>query len=110
MNETIRFRIRRSPADGGAGNGYQEYDVPFTRGMSVMDGLDYIYEHLDGSLAYYDHAACNQGICRRCLARIDGQTGLLCQTLVTADTTVEPIPTQDVERDLVTKRGRDRNG
>jgi len=107
LNETVRFRIRRSPSEGVPSDGYQEYEVPFTRGMSVMDGLDYIYEHLDGSLAYYDHAACNQGICRHCLARINGQNGLLCQTLVTEDTTVEPLPMQDVERDLVTKWRRD---
>ena len=110
MNKTVRFRIRRSPTGGAPGNEYQEYDVPYTRGMSVMDGLDYIYEHLDGTLAYYDHAACNQGICRQCLAQIDGKAGFLCQTLVTADTVVEPLPSQDVERDLVMKSGRRRDG
>ena len=36
---------------------YREYHVPFEPGMSAMDVLDYIYQHLDGTVAYYDHAA-----------------------------------------------------
>jgi succinate dehydrogenase/fumarate reductase-like Fe-S protein len=104
---TVRFRIHRSsPA------GTRVFDVPFHEGMSVMDGLDFVYEHLDGSLAYYDHAACNQGICRRCLASINGEVGLLCQTLVARGSEIEvaPLPSQRVERDLVTGRGKDDDG
>ena len=41
---------------------YQEYRVPFEEGMSAMDVLDYIYQNLDSTLAYYDHAGCSLGI------------------------------------------------
>lgn len=105
MNGTVEIRVHRfDPAADKSGH-YQTYEIPLVQGMSVMDALDYIYENLDGSLAYYDHAACNQGICRRCLVRINGETGLMCQTLVTGDITLDPLPRFDVVRDLVTKKG-----
>ena len=40
---------------------YQTYQVPFEKGMSAMTALDYIYQNLDGTLAYYDHAGCDLG-------------------------------------------------
>ena len=51
---------------------YQTYQVPLEKGMSTMTALDYIYQNLDGSLAYYDHAACDLGICARCTGRRAG--------------------------------------
>ena len=41
---------------------YQAYEVPWETGMSAMTALDYIYNNLDGTLAYYDHAGCDLGI------------------------------------------------
>jgi succinate dehydrogenase/fumarate reductase-like Fe-S protein len=81
------------------------YGVPLTEGMSVLGALDYIYENLDATLAYYDHAACAQGICKTCLAKINGKAGLLCQTLLTDDVTLEPAGKFKVVRDLVTETG-----
>ena len=83
----------------------QDFEVPLTEGMSVLGALDYIYENLDATLAYYDHAACAQGICKTCLAKIDGKGGLLCQTLLKGDVTVEPAGRFKVVRDLVTDSG-----
>jgi succinate dehydrogenase/fumarate reductase-like Fe-S protein len=83
----------------------QEFEVPVTEGMSVLGALDYIYENLDPTLAYYDHAACAQGICKTCLAKIDGKPGLMCQTLVKGDVRVEPAGKFKVIRDLVTETG-----
>ena len=83
---------------------YQNYQVPFSEGMSAMDVLDYIYQNFDSTLAYYDHAACALGICARCLGRINGKTGLLCQTIVEGEVCLEPVSEKRVIRDLVTKR------
>ena len=48
----------------------QLYQVPLPADgtHTVMDVLDYIYEKLDGTLSYYRHSVCNQGICGRCAA------------------------------------------
>jgi len=59
---------------------YETYEVPLTEGMSVLDILDYIYENIDSSLAYYDHAACRHGICGGCAVVVNGKTCLACQT------------------------------
>ena len=84
---------------------YQTYTVPLVPGMTVMDALDYVYEHLDGTLAYYDHAACKQSICARCTLVVNGRPILSCNAVVTGDTKVEPLPRARVVRDLVYERG-----
>jgi succinate dehydrogenase/fumarate reductase-like Fe-S protein len=81
---------------------FQSYQVPLSQGMSAMDVLDYIYQNLDGSLAYYDHAGCSLGICAKCTGRINGKPGLFCQTMVSGDITLEPASVSRVVRDLVT--------
>jgi len=84
---------------------YQTYRVPFEKGMSAMSALDYIYQTLDSTVAYYDHAACDLGICARCAGKINGKPGLLCQTVIAEDVTLEPVSKSKVLRDLLTKKG-----
>ena len=83
---------------------FEEYQVPFTPGMSAMDALDYIYQKLDGSLAYYDHAGCSLGICAKCTGKVNGKPALFCQTLVREDITLEPVSRSKVIKDLVAER------
>jgi len=80
---------------------YQTYEVPLTEGMTVLDVLDYIYENIDGSLAYYDHAACRHGICGGCTLVVNGKTCLACQTPVYEDIIIEPPSKFKRIRDLV---------
>ncbi len=82
----------------------QSYLVPVAEGMSVLGALDYIYETLDSTLAYYDHAACAQGICKICMSKINGEPALLCQTQLVEDMIVAPLDKYVVVRDLVTTR------
>ncbi len=83
---------------------YDPYDVPWCEGMSAMDALDYIYQNLDSTLAYYDHAGCALGICARCTGRINGKPGLLCQTRISGDVILDPLNVNRVIRDLVVSR------
>jgi len=83
---------------------FKEYQVPFEPGMSVMNALDYVYQNLDSSVAYYDHAGCCLGICGRCTGKVNGKSGLLCQTMVEGDIVVEPVNAARVIRDLVVSR------
>ncbi len=83
---------------------FKEYIIPFSPGMSGMDILDYIYQNLDGGLAYYDHAACALGVCARCMGKINGKPGLLCQTIVTGDVILEAFGQGAIVRDLVVER------
>jgi succinate dehydrogenase/fumarate reductase-like Fe-S protein len=85
---------------------YQTYEVPFEEGMSVMDALDHIYQNLDGTLAYYDHAGCSLGICGRCTGKINGKPGLFCQTPVQGGVVLDPVKEDRVLRDLVTLKSK----
>ncbi len=83
---------------------YKVYEVPYEEGMSAMTALDYIYENLDGTLSYYDHAACDLGICARCTGMINGRPGLLCQAKIEGDVTLEPQSRNRVLKDLITQK------
>ena len=83
---------------------YKIYEVPCEKGMSAMTALDYIYLNLDGTLAYYDHAACDLGICGRCTGKINGKVALFCQTVIQEDTTLEPLSQSKIIKDLVVQK------
>lgn len=80
---------------------YEVYDVPVDGETSVLDVLDYIYDNIDHTLAYYSHTACKRGVCGRCMLMVNGRASLACQTMVSGDVTIEPPPKFKVIRDLV---------
>ncbi|MFQ5710853.1 MAG: 2Fe-2S iron-sulfur cluster-binding protein [Candidatus Geothermarchaeales archaeon] len=99
--KTVKIRILRFTPSVDKEPHHQTYGVPIVSGMSVLDVLDYIYNNLDSTLAYYSHAACHRGICGRCTLLINGKASLACQTAISEDTTIEPLPKIKVVRDLV---------
>lgn len=102
--ESIKAKVFRFNPDKDPEPYFQEYEVPWEENMTAMDVLDYIYQNLDGALAYYDHAACKLGICARCLGLVNGRPGLLCQANVSAEMTIEPPAGKKIIRDLVYER------
>ena len=104
-DQTINIKVFRFDPEKDKAPCYKDYAVPLLEGMSAMDALDYIYQHLDSTLAYYDHAGCSLGICARCNGRINGKPGLFCQTPLAGDATLEPLSADKVIKDLVIRRG-----
>jgi fumarate reductase iron-sulfur subunit len=102
--KTIKVKVFRFDPSIDRELYYKTYEVPFEEGLSAMDCLDYIYQNLDGTLAYYDHAGCSLGICGRCTGKINGKPGLICQTRVEGDITLEPLNQEKVLKDLVIKK------
>jgi succinate dehydrogenase/fumarate reductase-like Fe-S protein len=101
----IKIQVSRFEPSLDQAPHFEQYEIPAQEGMSVMQALDYIYENLDDTLAYYDHAACAQGICGRCSVSINGKTTLLCQTLFSENQVVD-IPAHNKRiKDLVYDRG-----
>ncbi len=89
---------------------YETYELPITKEdrYTVMDILEYIYFNCDTSLSFFNHSACNHGICGRCGLKINGKAGLACTVLVESDElTLEPINSH-VVKDLVVRRGANR--
>lgn len=84
---------------------FQEYDVPVIEEekWTIMDVLNFINLNLDSSLSYYRHSICNQGICGRCLVKINGKVGLACVNRVTSDELVLEPKNSKIVKDLVTE-------
>jgi fumarate reductase iron-sulfur subunit len=102
--EMIKVKVFRLDPSVDKEPRYETYEVPWAEGLSAMNALDYIYQSLDSTLAYYDHAGCDLGICGQCTGRINGKPGLFCQTPIRGETTLEPISRDRVLRDLVTMK------
>jgi succinate dehydrogenase / fumarate reductase iron-sulfur subunit len=102
MAGTVEFRIvRYDPATDGEPRELS-YDVPVGARERVLDGLNYIKWHLDGSLAY--RRSCAHGVCGSDAMVINGAVALACQTLIRSlepPVVVGPLETFAVIKDLV---------
>src|SRR3989304_6083481 len=67
---TVTVRVSRFHPETDRSSGQQDYLVPAGPGMTVLDALVYIKEHLDGSLTY--RSSCRMGICGSCGMFISG--------------------------------------
>lgn len=76
-----------------SGNGdirYDRYEIPVSRGMSILEALFYIQDYLDSSLAF--RYACRGAICGSCGMTIDKVPLLACRTQVsTVKTSKKPV-------------------
>ncbi|SEO72229.1 succinate dehydrogenase / fumarate reductase iron-sulfur subunit [Halogranum amylolyticum] len=81
---------------------FDEFHVPFHKGMTVLDALMYARDHYDSSLTF--RHSCRQAVCGSDALFINGRQRLGCQTQV-ADldepVRIEPLPHQEVVKDLV---------
>lgn len=81
----------------------QSYRIPLRERWTVLDGLNHIKNHVDGTLSY--RSSCRMGICGSCGMTVNGEPKLGCATFL-ADYTqgllrVEPLNNFPVIRDLV---------
>jgi len=81
---------------------YQTYQVPFTDDMSVLQGLQYIKDEVDGTLTF--RWSCRMAICGSCGSMIDGIPRLMCQTFLRdyhpGTLRIDPLNHFPVVRDL----------
>ncbi|MGE5619667.1 MAG: succinate dehydrogenase iron-sulfur subunit [Sphingomonadaceae bacterium] len=82
---------------------FQTYQVPVAQGMTVLQGLFYVTDRLDGSLAY--RSCCRAGVCGSCAMFINGAYRLACETQIgwfpDGQITIGPLPRLKVIKDLV---------
>jgi succinate dehydrogenase / fumarate reductase iron-sulfur subunit len=81
---------------------FDDFHVPFHKGMTVLDALIYARDHFDSSLTF--RHSCQQAVCGSDAMFVNGRQRLCCKTQI-ADLEepirVEPLPHQDVVKDLV---------
>jgi fumarate reductase iron-sulfur subunit len=82
---------------------WQSYQVPFTEDMSVLQGLQFIKDDIDGTLAF--RWSCRMAICGSCGMMINSKPSLSCQTflrdLLPGPVRIEALAHLPIERDLV---------
>jgi succinate dehydrogenase/fumarate reductase-like Fe-S protein len=95
-----RLRIRRG--DGADDARYDEFDLQYTEGASVLDGLITIRNEQDPSLAVR-FSCLNANVCKECTIQVNGKVEYACiAKLEPGVTTLDPLPGKRVIRDLVT--------
>ena len=97
-----RFRIWRGDAQAG---GFQDYTTEVSEGMVVLDAVHQIQAESANDLAVRWN--CKAGKCGSCSAEINGKPRLMCMTRLSdlpldEGTTIEPMKTFPVKKDLVT--------
>ena len=101
--QQITFKIQRYNPEQGGTLYFQEFTVPSSRGMTVLDGLIHIKENLDSTLAF--RTSCRMAICGSCGILINNYPHLACHTQIeefhAARLTVKPLPNLAVIKDLV---------
>jgi fumarate reductase iron-sulfur subunit len=103
MPDLITMQVARYRPEQEAQPTVQEYEVPLRDDWSVLDGLNYIKDQLDGSLSF--RWSCRMGICGSCGMTVDGDARLTCESFLVdyapGPVRVEPLRNFPVARDLV---------
>lgn len=101
-DRTARLRVRRG--SGSEAPCYDEFEVPFENGATVLDALLWIRGHADPTLAVR-YSCINANVCKECTIAIDGVVDYACTTRLIPDRVMmlEPLPGKVQLRDLVSE-------
>ena len=77
---TIVLEVMRYDSEHDAEPRFQSYEIPYTDDMSVLQGLQYVKDHLDGTLTY--RWSCRMGVCGSCGMMVNGQPRLTCSAFL----------------------------
>lgn len=95
----VKVRVLRFNPTKDKQSHYRDYEVPFRQGLTVLMALNYIYENIDTSLAYY--YSCRIGKCGGCTVMVNGKAAMACTTPVEGDMVLEPLKGYEVVKDLI---------
>jgi fumarate reductase iron-sulfur subunit len=107
MANRIALQVARYRPEQESEVTFQEYEVPCPKEWVVLDGLNYIKDHMDGTLSY--RWSCRMGICGSCGMTVNGEPKLTCATFLTdygaGPVRIEPLRNFPIIRDLVVEIG-----
>jgi succinate dehydrogenase/fumarate reductase-like Fe-S protein len=82
---------------------WQSFEVPFDPGQSVLDGLRWLRQTKDPTLAIR-FSCINANACKECMMQVDGETVYACTArLEPREMSLAPLPNKKLIRDLVTE-------
>jgi fumarate reductase iron-sulfur subunit len=103
MADEVKLKIARYRPEQKPEPYFDEYEVPYREDMVVLDALNYIKDHIDGSVTY--RWSCRMGVCGSCGMMVNGEPRLTCAVFLREfyprPVTVEPLQYFPVIRDLV---------
>jgi len=107
MADRITLQVARYRPEDGPEATFKEYEIPIRKEWSVLDGLNYIKDHLDGTLSY--RWSCRMGICGSCGMNVNGEPKLTCGTFLShcgpGPVRIEPLRNFPIVRDLIVDIG-----
>ena len=103
MTDRITLQVERYRPEQETEPTWQSYEVPLREDWSVLDGLNYVKDHLDGTLSY--RWSCRMGICGSCGMMVNGDPTLTCGAFLIdyapGPVRIEPLANFPVIRDLI---------
>jgi fumarate reductase iron-sulfur subunit len=103
MSDTITLEVLRYHPETDTEPHFQSYTVPYRDDWVVLDALNHIKDHLDGTLTY--RWSCHMAVCGSCGMMINGEPKLSCHAFLRdyrdGIVRVEPLDHFPIERDLV---------
>ena len=103
QQKTIEIEVLRYNPETDTEPHQQVFDVPFTDDMSVLQGVQYIKDYLDGSLSF--RWSCRMAICGSCGMMINDIPKLSCETFLRDyyhnRIRIEAMANFPIEKDLV---------
>ncbi len=107
MQDRILLQIARYRPEQESEATFDEYEVPCRKELAVLDGLNYVKDQLDGTLAY--RWSCRMGICGSCGMTVNGEPKLTCATFLAdyapGPVRIEPLRNFPIIRDLIVDMG-----
>ncbi len=99
----LRFDVLRFDPTKDQVPRFQTYELPDLKGITVLEGLYYIIENIDPSLAF--RSSCREAVCGSCAMHINGLYRLACEAnidhLKSRPITIRPLAHSTIIRDLV---------
>jgi len=102
--ETVLLKVFRydPEVEGKQEPRFDDFRVPFHKGMTVLDALIYARDKYDSSLTF--RHSCRQAVCGSDALFVNGSQMLGCKTQLAdleSPVRIEPLPHQEVVKDLV---------
>ncbi|WP_254763496.1 succinate dehydrogenase/fumarate reductase iron-sulfur subunit [Natrinema marinum] len=102
--ETVHIKVFRydPEVEGKQEPRFDDFHVPFEKGMTVLDAVMYARDEYDSSLTF--RHSCRQAVCGSDAFFVNGKQRLGCKTQIAdleAPVRIEPLPHQEVVKDLV---------
>jgi fumarate reductase iron-sulfur subunit len=100
---TVTVEVFRYLPDAESEPRFQRYEIPYHEDWVILDALNHIKDHLDGTLSY--RWSCRMGVCGSCGMMINGEPRLTCSAFLhewyPGPIRIEPLTHFPVIRDLI---------